>query len=333
MVYREGVKMKDQVLAFLKEERDYCSGEEISQKLGVTRAAVWKAIKKLQADGYEIQSSTKKGYKLIVAPNIITPSEIKEGLKTKVLGQIVHYEAEIDSTNNKAKELAREGAEEGVLVVADKQMNGKGRLGRKWESPSGTGIWMSLVLRPDILPQYASQITLVAGLGICEAIQEVTGLDAKIKWPNDVVVNGKKICGILTEMSAEMEGINYIIVGIGVNVNMTTLPEDLPYASSLALEGGKEYSRSQIIRSFLEKFEVDYNQYKSKPDLECIKERYEKNCITLHKKVKLIKKNEEVIAMALGITNEGALQVRYENNIEEEIVSGEVSVRGLYDYV
>ncbi|MBE6024405.1 MAG: biotin--[acetyl-CoA-carboxylase] ligase [Cellulosilyticum sp.] len=325
--------MKDKVLAFLKKEKKYCSGEEISHELGVTRAAIWKTIKKLQAEGYEIQSSTKKGYKLLGTPNIVTPSEVKEHLQTKVLGQTIYYETEMDSTNNKAKELARQGAQEGTLVIADKQTNGKGRLGRSWTSPEGAGIWMSLILRPHILPQYASQITLVAGLSLCEAIQEVTGLEVGIKWPNDVVVNGKKVCGILTEMNAEMEEINYIIVGIGINVNIMTFPVELPYASSLRLEGGEEYSRSSIIQTFLEKFEVAYNTYKSNPTLESIRERYEKNCITLYKKVKLIKKNEEVIAYATGITNEGALSVCYEDDSKEDVLSGEISVRGLYGYV
>lgn len=325
--------MKEKILAFLKAKQEYCSGEEISQKLGVTRAAVWKNIKKLKSDGYEILSSTKKGYYLVQTPNVITETEIKEQLRTKVLGQTIYYKDEIDSTNNKAKELARKGAKEGTLVVADQQTSGKGRLGRVWESPAGTGIWMSIILRPNILPQYASQITLVAGLDMCEAIQEVTGLNAMIKWPNDVVVGGKKVCGILTEMSAEIEGINYIVVGIGVNVNMKHFPETLPYASSLVLQGGKEYSRKEIITNFLERFEKDYEQYKVKPDLEALQKRYERNCINLHKKVKLVRKSGEVVAEAIGINKEGELCVKYEDGTEETVLSGEVSVRGLYGYI
>lgn len=325
--------MKEKILAFLKAKQEYCSGEEISQKLGVTRSAVWKNIKKLKSDGYEILSSTKKGYYLVQTPNIITETEIKEQLRTKVLGQTIYYKDEIDSTNNKAKELARKGAKEGTLVVADQQTSGKGRLGRVWESPAGTGIWMSIILRPNILPQYASQITLVAGLDMCEAIQEVTGLNAMIKWPNDVVVGGKKVCGILTEMSAEIEGINYIVVGIGVNVNMKHFPETLPYASSLVLQGGKEYSRKEIITNFLERFEKDYEQYKVKPDLEALQKRYERNCINLHKKVKLVRKSGEVVAEAIGINKEGELCVKYEDGTEETVLSGEVSVRGLYGYI
>ena len=327
------MEMKDKVLAFLKEQEEYRSGEEISQKLGVTRAAIWKAIKKLQADGYEIESSTKKGYKLLSSPNVITPSEIKHNLCTEVLGQDIYYKEEIDSTNNQAKVLAREGAKEGHLIIAEHQSQGKGRLGRSWQSPAGTGIWMSLILRPHILPKYASQLTLIAGLSMCEVIQEITGLEAKIKWPNDIVVNGKKVCGILTEMSAEMESINYIILGIGVNVNMAYFPEELPYASSLAIEGKKEYSRKAIIKAFLEKFEIDYKAYKKQPDLTSIMERYEKNCITLNRKVKLLVSHEEVIAKATGISNEGELLVTLEDGTMKVVSSGEVSVRGLYDYI
>lgn len=327
------MEMKDKVLAFLKGQKEYRSGEEISQKIGVTRAAVWKVIKKLQAEGYEIESSTKKGYRLLNTPNVVTPSEIKHNLKTETLGQVICYQERLDSTNNKAKALAREGAKEGLLVITDHQTQGKGRLGRVWESPAGTGIWMSLVLRPNILPQHASQLTLVAGLSMCETIQEVTGLEAKIKWPNDIVVNGKKVCGILTEMSAEIEGINYIILGIGVNVNMAYFSEELPYASSLALEGKREYSRKEIIKRFLEKFEDDYYNYKLKPDLAVIMERYEKSCISLHKKVKLLMRNEEIIAKATGITKDGGLLVVFEDGTSKEVLSGEVSVRGIYGYV
>lgn len=325
--------MKEEILGYLKEQKDFRSGEEISKKLGVTRAAVWKAIKKLQADGYRITSSTKKGYKLIESPNLVTPHEISEILNTKVLGKKIYYFEEVGSTNNEAKALCREWPEEGTLVIAEKQSGGKGRLGRTWESPSKTGIWMSLVLCPEIMPQYASQITLIAGLGMCEAIKDITGLEAKIKWPNDIVVNGKKICGILTEMSAQVEAIDYIVVGIGVNVNMTSFPEELPYASSLALEGGKSYSRREIVARFLQIFEKDYEAYKQKPDLEAIIGRYEANCITLHQMVKIISRNEEMIAKAEKINKDGTLVIKMTDGTVKQISSGEVSVRGLYGYI
>lgn len=325
--------MKDKVLNFLKEQDDYRSGEEISQKLGVTRSAVWKDIKKLQAQGYEIVSSTKKGYKLIVSPNIMTAHEIQEKLATKVMGQAITYYDEVDSTNTVAKSLAREGAKEGTLVVADKQNSGKGRLGRVWSSPARQAISMSLILRPQIMPSKASQLTLIAGVSICEAIEKVTGLNAQIKWPNDIVVNGKKICGILTEMSAQVECIEYVIVGIGVNVNIKAFPETLPYASSLALEGNKEYSRKEIIAYFLEIFEQEYYKYLKTLDLSFIKERYESQCITIGRKVKLISSTNERLAEALGINELGELVVKLEDGTIEAVSTGEVSVRGLYGYI
>lgn len=327
------MELKDKVLGFLKKEVDYKSGQEISEQIGVTRSAVWKVIKKLQQEGYQIDSSTKKGYRLVETPNIITAAEVRANLKTEYLGHDIDYNEVIDSTNIKAKALARSGKEEGTLVIADCQEGGKGRLGRAWASPSGTGIWMSLILRPKILPQYASQITLVAGLSMCEAIREATGLDVQIKWPNDLVVNGKKVCGILTEMSAEMEGVNYIILGIGVNVNTMSFEEELPFATSLAKEAHEEFSRKDIIVSFLEKFEKDYTIYKTFPSLEKFLSRYEENCITLHKKVKLIKNEEERIATALHVTKEGSLVVQLEDGSIEEVISGEISVRGLYGYI
>ena len=325
--------MKEQVLKFLKEQKEYISGEEISQKLGVSRTAVWKNIKKLQAEGYVIESSTKKGYKLVDIPNVITKEEVMEGLNIGIFSKNVRYFEEVDSTNLMAKRLAREGAPEGTVVVADKQNTGRGRLGRNWTSPSGVGIWMSLILKPALMPQKASQITLTAGLSMCEAIKKVTGLPAKIKWPNDIVINGKKVCGILTEMSAEMDRINYIVVGIGVNVNNKTFPENLPYASSLALEGKREYTRKEIIQQFLIQFEKDYATYISDQSLKHLIQRYSQNCITLNNKVKIIEQDRERVAFAKGITEDGALKLINENNEEEIVFAGEVSVRGIYDYV
>lgn len=324
--------MKEFVLKFLRDQGKYASGEEISQKLGVTRASVWKIIKKLQAEGYTIQSSPRKGYRLVETPNVITREEVANILQTQLLGKNIQYYEEVDSTNNKAKEVARLGASEGTIILADKQTLGRGRLGRHWSSPAKVGIWMSIVLRPPLLPYQVSQLTLIAGVNMCEAIQEVTGLECKIKWPNDVVVNGKKVCGILTEMSAEMERINHIVVGIGVNVNHKSFPEELPHATSLAIEAKKDYSRRDIIKAFLEKFERDYIQYKENPTLISILPRYEASCITLNNRVRIIMNNEEFIAQAIKIGEQGDLIVRMDNGEEKMIVSGEVSVRGLYGY-
>ncbi len=327
------IKVKEQVLGYLRSQTEYVSGEEISKSLGVTRASIWKIINKLKKEGYEIESSTKKGYKLIEIPNIITREEILNIIETESLGRDIYYYNEIDSTNEELKRLARSGALEGVTVIADKQTAGRGRLGRSWDSPKGTNIFMSILLRPRIRPDQASQMTLVAGLAMCEAICEVTRLDAKIKWPNDIVISGKKVCGILTEMSAEIDGINYIILGIGVNVNHTDFPGNLPYATSLKLEGRQEYQRRYIIKVFLEKFESYYMAYKQCTTLEMILPSYKRYCITLADKVKIIDSIEEYVATPLDINADGSLVIRTEDGQEKNILSGEVSVRGIYGYV
>lgn len=325
--------MKKQVLGYLKEQADYVSGEQISKNLGVTRASIWKIINKLKEEGYTIESSTKKGYKLIETPNIITKEELSEIMTTQSLGRDIRYFNEIDSTNEEAKRLARLSESEGVTVIADKQTAGKGRLGRTWDSPSGTNIFMSILLRPQIKPDKASQVTLIAGLAMCEAVREVTNLDAQIKWPNDIVVNGKKVSGILTEMSAEIDGVNYIVVGIGVNVNNANFPGNLPYATSLRIEGEKEYQRRDIIKVFFEKFEPYYMAYKKNPTLEMILPSYKRYCITLADKVKIIDSIKEYIATPLDVTTDGSLLIRTEEGEEKTIFSGEVSVRGIYGYI
>ncbi|MDF2595647.1 MAG: biotin/acetyl-CoA-carboxylase ligase [Clostridia bacterium] len=325
--------MKEKILEFLKSQKEYISGEEISSKLGITRAGVWKNINKLKEEGYNIESMTRKGYRLITTPNIITKSEVSSIIHTKVLGKDIRYYDQINSTNEMAKTLAREGAAEGTVVIADRQLSGKGRLGKHWDSPSGTGIWMSIILKPDIMPVQASQLTLLAGLSVCEAVNKVTGLESRIKWPNDVVVNRKKVCGILTEMSAELDGINYIIVGIGINVNTKEFTEELSHATSLSLEGGKDYMRRYIIKEILEVFEEDYMVYKKERNIKHFLQRYKDNCITLNGDVKIITHQREYTAYAKDIAKDGSLIVTDEQGQEETIFSGEVSVRGLYGYI
>ena len=325
--------MKDKVLAYLKGQSDYVSGEDISNQLGGTRANIWKNINKLKAEGYQIESSTKKGYRLMTSPDILTQSELADLIQTECLGKAIHYYEEIDSTNQMAKALAREGAGEGTVVIADKQNSGKGRLGKVWDSPSGTGIWMSIILRPQIMPGQAAQLTLLAGLSMCEAITRVTGLEAKIKWPNDIVINGKKVCGILTEMSAELDRINYIIPGIGVNVNTESFPDELAHATSLSLQGGRTYMRKYIVKEFLQLFEKDYMRYKDEKSIGAFLERYRTNCITLHNQVKIITTDGEYIAYTKDIATDGALVVIDETGKESHVFSGEVSVRGIYGYI
>ena len=325
--------MKDKILNFLREHKGYVSGEEISNEVGVTRAAIWKGVKKLQEEGYVIESKTKIGYRLIEEPDVVTRSELIPLLKNSKLCKEIYYKDEIDSTNEFAKGLAREGAVHGTLIIADTQTEGKGRLGRTWVSPPKTGIWLSLILRPEIKPQYAGQLTLLGGLSMCEAIRNVTGMEAYIKWPNDVVINGRKVCGILTEMNAEIERVNHIVLGVGVNVNQITFGKDLPYATSLSIEGNTTYRRSIIVKEFIDIFESIYDSYKLSESLKEFLPRYESKCITLHKEVKIIEGGKEIRAIAKRIDENGNLIVLLADGSEKQVYAGEVSVRGLFGYV
>lgn len=326
--------MRDKILGMLRGVGDYVSGEQMSREQGVSRSMVWKVIKGLRDEGYEIDSVTNKGYKLVGVPDLMIAGEIKILLETKVFGKEIYDYGEIDSTNVIAKAKAREGAAEGAVFIAESQMGGKGRLGKVWESPSGTGIWMSLVARPEISPRDVSGITLVAGLAICKAIREVTGLPAYIKWPNDIVVNGRKVCGILTEMSAEMDRVNYVIIGIGINVNTSKFPKELQeVATSLKIESGIEYSRKDIVAKVLMFFEQDYEKYIQGESLHGILEEYKVLCITLKNEVSIINKDQSYRARPVDIDGTGALIVVREDGTKETITSGEVSVRGIYGYI
>ncbi|MGL4346412.1 MAG: biotin--[acetyl-CoA-carboxylase] ligase [Cellulosilyticaceae bacterium] len=254
-------------------------------------------------------------------------------ISTAYIGQVITYFDTIGSTNDYAKTWARAGAIEGALVIADRQTAGKGRLGRVWDSPDGEGVWMSLIVRPAISPQAISQLTLVAGLSMCRAIRELTGLDAEIKWPNDIVVQGRKVCGILAEMGMQGPIINYVVIGVGVNVNTEVFGQDLPHASSLKLCSGHSYDRIELIEMFARYFEVAYDCFKEQGNLSGLIEDYKKCCLTLGKQVILIEQEIQRCVKVEDITDTGALLIRNEQGIIEEIHSGEVSVRGLYGYI
>lgn len=247
--------------------------------------------------------------------------------------QILRFE-ETDSTNIQARRLAEAGAEEGTTVLAESQYAGKGRLGRNWVSPSGTGIWMSLVLRPQIAPERASQLTLVAALAVANGIEDACGLKGQIKWPNDIVMSGKKICGILTEMSTEMMQIRYVIVGIGINVNVTEFPQEIAEtASSLYLEAGRLLNREEIIACIMKRMGEYYEQFLQTADLSGIKEEYEDKLANLGRQVKVLDPDGTYSGLCRGITEEGELLVEKADGTVRHVISGEVSVRGIYGYV
>lgn len=316
------------ILDILKGEKGYISGEEIGRRLHISRAAVWKGINRLRQEGYEIEAATNKGYRLAPYEAMYNQKELETGLKTKYMGRPLFFYQETDTTSNRIRELGLEGAQEGALAVAETQTAGRGRRGRRWEAPAGTGVWMSLLLRPPIAPAAAPTLTLLAGLAVAEALEEVTGLPMEIKWPNDILCNGKKLVGILMEMECEMQEVHFIVLGIGVNVNITDFPPTLQKtATSLFLEGGRTYSRRQTVHSILEHFEQMYDTFLQDGGFAPFRERYRKKCANIGREARVLGR-EEFTAEVLDITPEGELLVRRKDNGREETVfSGEVSIR------
>lgn len=326
--------MKEEILRLLRSADGYISGQELCNRFGVSRTAVWKAINQLKEAGYEIEAQQNKGYRLMAAPDLMTEAEIKSLMHTDWVAKEVLYFDTIDSTNTKAQELAEKGYPSGTLVVADKQDSGKGRRGRSWVSPSGTGIFMTLMIKPDINPNNASMLTLVAALAVAKAITSVTGEEAMIKWPNDIVVNSKKVCGILTEMNAQFDYINNIVVGIGINVHNESFPEEISQmASSLMIEaGGKRFHRAQIIAETMSYFEQYYDTFLKTQDLSALVREYDKLLVNRNKSVRVLDPKEPFDGKAMGITPKGELIVdTWESR--KLVSSGEVSVRGIYGYV
>jgi BirA family biotin operon repressor/biotin-[acetyl-CoA-carboxylase] ligase len=327
------ISLKTEILKLLKESDGYLSGQELCVRFGVSRTAIWKVIRQLEEEGYQIEAVRNKGYHFIGSCDIMTKTEIKSCIKGN-FGREVEYHEVIDSTNIRARRLAEEGASSGTLVVSDCQSAGRGRRGRSWVSPSGKNIFMSLILRPDILPASASMITLVAALAVYDGIKNVTGLAVGIKWPNDIVANGKKLCGILTEMSAELEGIHYVVVGIGINVNMEEFPEEVRQrATSLLLETGEKVRRSRLVAAIMEAFEQYYEEFISQGDLSGLISVYNKHMVNAGKEVRVLDRSGDYIGKALGINEKGELLVEVKPGEVRHVISGEVSVRGIYGYV
>lgn len=325
--------MKEKILALLKSTSDYVSGQDICNQLGVSRTAVWKNINALKQGGYEIDSVNNKGYRLISEPDIINEMRIREYMHTKWMAKNIIYLPVTDSTNTQAKRLGEEGAEHGTLVVTQCQTAGRGRRGRSWESPEGN-VYFTFVLRPDVEVSRASMITLISALALAKAIEKVTGLHTQIKWPNDVVANGKKLCGILTESSTDLEYINYVVVGIGINVNQISFPEEIAdKASSLLLELGHSVNRGEVLGEFLNLFEMYYEIFIETEDMSGLIDTYNEMLVNCGREVKIIEKENERILKAIGIDENGGLIVENPEGVRESIISGEVSVRGLYGYV
>lgn len=318
--------MRNRILNILKNADGYISGEKISNTFNISRSAVFKHIKKLREEGYEIASSTNRGYKLITSSDTVTEEKIKAGLTTNYTAQNIILFDEVDSTNNAAKREA--DMPNGTLFISEIQTGGKGRLGRAWSSPRGEGIWMSVLLKPNMLPQDVAQITLIAGMAVAKGI----GCGAVIKWPNDVIIGTKKVCGILTEMSAEIERVNYVVCGIGINVNTPEFDSEIAdKATSLYLETGTKHERSPIISNIMNEFERIYEKFR-KEGIRGITDEYRTLCVTVGRDVKVIYPDHEFSGKAVGIDDSGRLIVKTADK-SVAVNSGEVSVRGIYGYV
>lgn len=329
--------MRDKILKVLVDNRDeFLSGEAISSYLGITRSAVWKHIKSLQQDGFEIESRPGLGYRLLALPEELDLISLNEIMKTQIMGKSIELHQVIDSTNNRARELALEGADEGTLIIAETQLEGRGRLSRSWISPRGKGIWMSLILKPDLSPDQAPHITAIAAVAIRKALNRATGLDIGIKWPNDIIIDGKKVCGILTEMHADIDRIYYVVVGIGINVNMTQ--EDFPVelsstATSLRIALGRNLDRRQLIALIMEEIEEIYYTYLENRDFKQILDLCRQYSVTLNRPVKVIGRDTSFEGFAVDFDEDGSLLVKKDDGNIIKVMSGDVSVRGEGGYV
>ena len=315
--------MQEKILDFLKRKQEgYLSGDQISHRLGISRQALWKHIQELRDLGYDIVAVPHLGYRLVSLPNRLFPSEISWHLDTKFIGKKIYYFDVLPSTMDIATELGMKGAPEGTLVLAEAQAQGRGRLGRSWLSPKYKGIYMSLILKPNILPNSAPVLTLLSAVSICEAIKEFVGLDIQIKWPNDLLLSNKKLGGILTELNAEMDATRFIVIGIGLNVNneRKTLPSG---ATSLKEQKGENINRIGLLQEILRKLEANYHLFQEEGS-QPIVEKWRNYSLTLGKRVKISCHNEHREGEAIDIDTDGGLLIRKDSGLVEKIMAGDV---------
>lgn len=332
------MELKSEILNLLKNSQDYISGQELCDKFQVSRTAIWKNINSLKEDGYEIEAVRNRGYLLKETTDVLNEKEIRQYLNTNYMAQTIIYEKEMDSTNIRARKAYGENMPHGTLVITQKQTAGRGRRGRVWDSPNEGSVYMTLLLKPDIHPTDASTMTLVMALSLAKALRDLYHLPdssegVQIKWPNDLVLHKKKITGILTEMSADMDRVHYVIIGVGINLNIMGFSEDIrEKATSLRLETGMYLSRAKVVAKTMEYFEADYEQFMKSHTMAGLKEEYEKFLVNKDAKVRVLDPKGEYTGIARGIDEKGELLVEKDGEIIK-VYSGEVSVRGIYGYV
>ncbi len=320
--------MKEKILELLMHHNGKClSGQNLSQSLGISRTAVWKHIKSLQEQGYPIQSIDRKGYMLNSEESFLLASQIKKRLGTKIIGNHITVLPSVESTNLYAKGIQNQ-LSNGDVVIAEEQTKGKGRMGKAWSSPRGKGIWVTIFLKPTFSVEKASFTTQLAAAAMWHSIYHNTGIKCEIKWPNDLLIKDKKICGILTELMGEISQIEYLLVGVGINVNSVDFPDEIKdVATSLRLETGRNVNRTELLISFLQEFEEFYAQMEKEHSSQRALQIIRENSSVLGKSLNVIRGGHTKRAMGIHILENGNLEVEYEDGCREILSGGEVSVR------
>jgi len=316
--------MREQIIRILKAASGFVSGQELSGKLKISRAAVWKHVRELRRHGYSIEAVTNCGYRLKSSPDKISAAEIQAGLDTRYIGKNAFCHESLSSTMDEAARLAREGAAEGTVVCADAQTKGRGRMGREWVSPKSKGIYLSVILRPDLPITEVAKITLMTAVAVADAVRNISGLDARIKWPNDLLLGKKKIAGILTELNAEVDRVNFLIVGIGVNVNagVRQLPDT---ATSLLIGAGKSFRRAEVARHILEGLEARYEEVRRCGFGEILKS-WRQISATLGRQVQVSDGGKTITGIAIDLADDGGLLIRDNSGKIIKRMSGDVVV-------
>jgi BirA family biotin operon repressor/biotin-[acetyl-CoA-carboxylase] ligase len=314
--------MQEKILDSLKKSPEYISGEELSNHLKISRQALWKHIQELRDTGYDIVAVPHLGYKLISSPDRLYTYEITRGLNTKQIGKKTYYFDTVSSTMDIALQLAMKGSPEGTIAIAEFQTKGRGRLGRSWSSPKYKGIYLSLILRPKILPSQSPVLTLLAAVSACEAIKEAVGLAATIKWPNDILSRNKKLGGILTELDAETDVVRFVVIGIGLNVN-NDKKSLVSGATSLREEKGGSINRVALLQELLRKIEGNYLSFQKKgPSF--ITDKWRNYSVTLGKRVKVASGLKHFEGQAIDIDTDGGLLLRKDSGVIEKVTAGDI---------
>lgn len=325
---------KSEILALLRERGDYVSGQELCERFGVSRTAVWKAVGQLKKAGYPIEAVQNRGYLLAEERVLFGQNELESRMDTRWAGHPVTYYEVIGSTNLQAKLDAENGAPHGALVVANTQTAGRGRRGRTWSSPPKTNAYFTLILKPDLAPEKASMLTPVMAMAVVEGIRRTCQVQAMIKWPNDVVIDAKKICGILAEMSLEQDFIHYLVIGVGINVGLQEFPPAVaPTASCLQEICGHSVHRAELVVDVMRAFEEYYEVFLERGDLSGLMDQYNSLLVNNGREVRVLDPKGEFQGMSQGINALGELRVKREDGSETLVYAGEVSVRGIYGYV